>query len=453
MNKIILCFCLHFFFNSTAQSIQLKIVQNPWHASYTTLVKLTSQSHSPILKSRLQRSIYNRPSIHQAIKTFELLNLHYGFSYDQFPPDGKLPFSTAESLERNLIFSKTLAEFESLSYGLLAPEDLKTLVNLLDSIKPLYKALVLDTLGELFGKTVDDLQKYLDQHQTNQIVDQVVNFYGSSYAMPKEVLVAVYPSLVKSSFSAKAFLNAAVCEVPTGFKSNATLLSVLLHEVFHVMFDAQPLALKLNIDQWFNQSPYASAVYAKQLLNEALATALGNGYAYKCFTGYMDTLDWYHDTYINRMARHLYPLLLTYIERASCIDSNFIANYCEGFEKLSSNWLVDINFLLKYRYVLASQNGSAEFFRTLVPYASMVIESWPLTPSELSGQAASKLTKVVVIEENHEKQIKWLYQCYPELKKSKIKIRTDGYRLVGLKDGTQLMIYTPKKLRLEDLIK
>ena len=115
-------------------------------------------------------------------------------------------------------------------------------------------------------------------------------------------------------------------------EENDILFSVLMHEIYHNIYDGQSLELKLQIQSWFNNNSSKNSQYAYLLLNEALATALGNGYVYEQLNGKTDNTDWYNVKYINLMAKQVYPLVKEYITLQKPIDKNFIVAYIDTYE-------------------------------------------------------------------------------------------------------------------------
>ena len=221
-----------------------------------------------------------------------------------------------------------------------------------------------------------------------------------------------------------------------------------MHEMFHVMYDAQPLNTKVQLNNSFSKTD----TYAKHLLDEVLATALGNGFAFTRLTGKMDTAQWYDDVYINAMAKKFYAVIASLKGDAFQLSPINLKQYCADFQLFANDWLKQNSFILKYRYVVSDQAHNARYFRQLVPLASMTIESYPIDDKSLVDQSQSPLTKVVVIGQNHTRVYKKLYALYPELKKERVKLHNDSSFRVLLNDGTLLLIYTPDKYTLEKLI-
>ncbi|WP_254050305.1 hypothetical protein [Myroides sp. N17-2] len=74
----------------------------------------------------------------------------------------------------------------------------------------------------------------------------------------------------------------------------------------HVLFNEQTPEFQQQIDQWFEENTYLYKQYAYNFFDEALATAIGNGWVHKNISGSLLTTDWYNNEYINEFAKELY---------------------------------------------------------------------------------------------------------------------------------------------------
>ena len=62
----------------------------------------------------------------------------------------------------------------------------------------------------------------------------------------------------------------------------------MMHETYHIVYDEQSLEVKTEIDTYFKENKSKCSGYAYQLMNEVLATVLGNGYVYEKLNGKVD---------------------------------------------------------------------------------------------------------------------------------------------------------------------
>ncbi|RYF31747.1 MAG: hypothetical protein EOO38_31440 [Cytophagaceae bacterium] len=118
-------------------------------------------------------------------------------------------------------------------------------------------------------------------------------------------------------------------------------MGVILHEMCHVLYDEQPAEIQHEIQKWFDENPSSFAPAAYTFFDEAMATALGNGYAYKELKGQMDSTEWYNNPYINGFAKALYPVAEQYLNSGKPIDKAFIDAAIAIFEKTFPDSLTD----------------------------------------------------------------------------------------------------------------
>jgi len=133
--------------------------------------------------------------------------------------------------------------------------------------------------------------------------------------------------------------NAVILEVLLDEPNAAERLGVIFHKLSHAAYEAQPQAIQKNLDAWFDQHPSKFALLAKNLLNEGLATALGNGLAYKAITGKRDEAEWYSVEEINLGARGAISLVESYIETSRQIDREFVVKWIKSYEVTFPNAL------------------------------------------------------------------------------------------------------------------
>ena len=200
-------------------------------------------------------------------------------------------------------------------------------------------------------------------------------------------------------------------------------IGVVLHEMCHVLYDEQPNEFQHTIEKWFaaNKSPYRQ--YAYNFFDEALATALGNGWGYKNISGQADTAEWYRNEYINGFAKELYPLAADYINGHQQLDKPFVDSAIALFAKKFPNTVSDYGILLN-RVALYSDAESATESEDLM---NIVSEKFQLTNTYSSSPLLDKTTlalletspqtQLVTIYKNHKENLGALKKIFPQLSK------------------------------------
>jgi len=228
---------------------------------------------------------------------------------------------------------------------------------------------------------------------------------------------------------------------------------VMLHETYHIIYDEQSLEVKTQIDQYFKESKSKYSNYASQLMNEALATALGNGYVYEKLDGKMDPGDWYNKKYISLMAKQIYPLVTEYIDQKKPMDKNFIDSYINLYEVNFPEWINELNNIMSYRYVLTENKEDINAIRKMYRYRSRTEEEYQITKSSIEKMKTTSLTKVIVISKNSAEKIKLLKNEFPELKNWNPNANKEFANMILLNDKSQLIVLNQKTATIETLFK
>ena len=83
------------------------------------------------------------------------------------------------------------------------------------------------------------------------------------------------------------------------------------------------MSVKSEIEKFYLSSSHSHALFVYRYLNEALATALGNGWYGEILNGKISDEAWYSVGYIDGLAKAYFPLVKKYLKRKKGIDRNF----------------------------------------------------------------------------------------------------------------------------------
>jgi hypothetical protein len=386
------------------------------------------------------------------ITQLDTMRLDYTYYFEQYPPTLKNALASRSLIEKNLIDSKTIAEFKTTSFGIIPNDELIALSNIIESFVPIYNELIYQPNKTNFEAQLSSINSALTDNAVDAIYTDVMKFYGIAWDKDIPFQVIAYPTIGKSGIGARAFLNISVIRFPLNFKSYDVLFSVMLHEIFHIGYDSQPIAMKNTIKNWFENTPSSNSQYAFLLLNEVLATALGNGYAYEKLKGSADTEDWYYTKYVNLLAREIYPKICDYVAQGKTIDEEFIKTYVSLYDTKFSNWSKELDNILTYRAILCDDINDTRYFRRNYPYS---IHKTILDVDAKSIEELQKLplTKVIIISAHHSEKLKTIKNHFPELKEMKFNPKLEFIEAVDLKDRTKLLIINKHASTVESLMK
>ncbi|WET47430.1 hypothetical protein PYS58_12625 [Chryseobacterium indologenes] len=250
-------------------------------------------------------------------------------------------------------------------------------------------------------------------------------------------------------FTAQAFYNNFISAVQTNLKDYTGFFSVMLHETYHILNDEQSLAVKKDIAKFFKENPSKYSNYAYQLMNEALATALGNGYVYESLNGKTDSNDWYYSPYVNLMARKIYPTVKEYVAQKKPIDKNFVDTYIKIYEENFPEWINELDHIMTYRYILSENRKDFSIIGKMYPMRSSEESETQITLLSIEKMKKTPLTKIIIISNNHKEKLELVKSQFKELEQWKFNPDQEFKYKTLLDDKSQLLIINQQQSALE----
>jgi hypothetical protein len=401
---------------------------------------LSADAPPNVFKTIFDESKFNLDQYNNLIAEYEHLNVDYGYEYTNYPYAQKIGGSTGSLLKRNLINSSSINEFKLISLGIIPNADLFKLCDLLIAFEPVYQELIYYPFKGQFEQQLNTINKLIEKDGLGLFFDTGLRFYHSSWDEHIPFTIAIYPLPGTLHFTATAFYNNAVVAVPVGLQDYNKLLSVMIHEVFHILYDEESVDFKKRIEDAFINNPSPNSRYAYLLLNEALATSLGNGYVYGQLHGAEDTAVWYRRKYTNLIAKKIYPLVKAYIISGKALDKDFIDQFIQVFDYNFSGWLKEKDFILTDRYVIADNADNFNIIDQTYPYRSMSAYDTQVTISSIEKMKRAPITKVVIVSKSNSRELSLLKKQFKELKNWQPDSRADFSYTVFLADKTYLII-------------
>lgn len=201
--------------------------------------------------------------------------------------------------------------------ALVAPTDMEAIDSVISHFEQRFmkwwKASAQQTLTS-FRK---DLSRKVNQKNVRESIEKFAAFYEAKYPANYTIYLNLFyrpKSSAKGTF-ATVYENHAVVEVLSGEKVS-NVLDIVIHELCHFFHSSSSFEKKRQLTQAFasTQDPLALATY--NILNEALATAFGNGIAAELWmeSGHFrermeKARGLYNDVAIDAAAKSLLPIL------------------------------------------------------------------------------------------------------------------------------------------------
>ncbi|WP_286969198.1 hypothetical protein [Flavobacterium sp. UBA4854] len=438
---------------SFGQNPSFKIKYSEQLAVFVFLENLSDYYPDNVFKTEFQKSKYNVEKYKSLISKFDKLSISYSFRFEDFPYGSKKTMQTKDILKKNLIETDNLNDFKLRSAGMIPNKTLSDLGECISEFTPIYNELIYNSNKEKFEKQLDEIIKYSNEHHIEDYFKTGLAFYNSNWDNSIPFEAAFYPLPNSKGFTASAFCNNFMSAIQTDLKSHKDLFSVMMHETYHIIYDEQSLEVKTEIDTYFKENKSKCSNYAYQLMNEVLATVLGNGYVYEKLDNKVDEGEWYNNKYINLMARQIYPLTKEYIEQKKPIDKNFIDQYIQLYETNFPDWINEMNNIMTYRYVITENEKDFNVINKMFRYRSRTEYEDQITDSSIEKMKQTPLTKMVIISKDNKEKIKLLKGKFKELKNWKGNPDKEFAEKILLDDKSQLIIVNQKTSNLETLIK
>ncbi|MCG2617081.1 hypothetical protein LZZ85_22485 [Terrimonas sp. NA20] len=398
--------------------------------------------HSSTFKRYIDTSaLKNDTAFSSLLNDFGRINLSYNYSREEYPAGRRQTRSTYDLLIIAAVRSNSLREFQENSIGILSNNAHQQLFRVLEKAEPYYDRFVWAGSERSVKDQIIGLKKY--EAKANEMFRAFRHLYNSTWpdAIPFDVSVFPIPA-VSGNTSATPHANSLCVAVLTGNKDLPGTMGVTLHEICHVLYDEQSGGFQHELDAMFktSRSPFAAITYG--FFDEAMATALGNGYAYKHFTGQIDTTSWYNNPYIDGFAHAIYPLVEDYLAKKKTIDSSFVAQSIELFGKAYPRSLSDYSILLNNMFLYADAEASQDrarlkkiigkyFSSSRYNFSSPVLHEY-----SIGYIKKSKATQLIIVDQNQDSTISELKKTLPELEALLKDQRSPNY-VVSFFDNTK----------------
>lgn len=210
----------------------------------------------------------------------------------------------------------------------------RIILDALASIESRYRQEVEAPLARQASTMAGGLRDHMRKHRMDALLAAVAAFYGSPGAADLPWVIGLSPVPAGGgSFSATVNGHVVRSFMPVDSRDYTGYGSVVVHEVGHVLFADQPIAQVDRIRAAFRNARSPNRRYAEAWLNEALATAVGNGWAYRRMAGHDDVAPWYHDPVIDAYAKAMAPAVYAYLDAGVPMDDALMAGWADAFDR------------------------------------------------------------------------------------------------------------------------
>lgn len=351
---------------------------------------------------------------------FHKIEFHYQYKREAYPSGRRQYRSIYDLLMIALVRADNLTEFNQNAIGLLPNVDQMKLMEILKAAEKYYDKAIWNPELKYLKKQQRQLSAYSEK--ATGIFKAARQFYSSGWSDAIPFTVALYPIPgLNGSSTATPHANSLCVGVMTQETDHAGRMGVVLHEMCHVLYDEQPSSFQHQLQSWFSENPSAYSGPAYTYFDEALATAIGNGWATREITGKLDQGEWYNNRYINGFGKALFPMIDTYFKENKVLDKAFVDEAISLFAAAFPESITDYNILLN-KVTIYSDNEPGEDLEAMLNnieagfrLAGFHLSSPISHPQSLEMMEQDGNTQLFVLDQNQEENLKKMSEKFPEL--------------------------------------
>lgn len=446
----ILCFCI----NINSQQKDFFVTKESEVYSLFNFMQTAARmpSTSSTFRAYIDAKLSKDQDFQKLVKEFKSIDFNIGIVREDYPEGRKNRRSYLDLIIPNTLRANSLEDFNDRITGVFPISEQVKLYHILKNAQPYFRQFVWNDSQIKINNQVKDLSKYNDE--SSKFFLKFNQFYKSSWDNQIPFYVTLYPIPGKSGTTTAVPHGNALCiGSMTDYNDVLGTLGVTLHEMCHILYNEQSIEVQKEIERYFkgNKSKHSKLAYS--YFNEAMATALGNGYAYKILNkGNLDNNDWYNEPTINLFAKAIYPLTEKYLDENKSIDKNFIDQVIIQFEKTFPDSIYEYASNFNTLNIYTDQLDGNYIFDDFFQYfnANNVGISSPLKDVSQSPKLLTDDSSfIIILDQNQVENLEELKKIFPEIKGVNYKSTIQNISFIDSKGRMIVMLFLTKK---EDLV-
>lgn len=409
------------------------------------------QGTSSTYRKFINEKLSGDKDFQELINDFRSIDFNEGIKRQDYPKGRSYRKSYLTLFITNTLKSKDLEDFNERITGILPINEQMLMYQTLKDAQPYFRNLVWNGSEAKLKKQIDDLKKY--NNISSELFLKFNQFYKSSWDKRIPFYVTLYPIPGKSGNTTAVPHGNALC-VGSMIDSNDTIgtLGVTMHEMCHILYNEQSREVQDELEKYFNENKSKYAKLAYSYFNETMATALGNGYAYKVLNkGVLDKKEWYNSTTIDLFVKAIYPLTEKYIEENKSFDKSFVDSAVKKFEEIFPNSLYEyapnFNTLNIYTDEIDG-NYIFDHFFTYFKANSVGVSSPMKNISQSPKLLEEDSSFIVLLDKKQNETLDELKNVFPEIRSVKYNKSIENISFIDAKNRMIIILFINKK---EDL--
>lgn len=397
-------------------------ISKPYYIFNFLETATSNNGFSSTFKDYIDKELSDNADFKKLTKEFSKINTNYSYTINDLPTGRKNNRYIHDLIVSNLINSTTITEFRDKNIGILPNSDLQKLVYLLNETEKYYETYVWKKSESKTLKIIEQASIY--KNEIDKISPKIAHFYNTSMFKDVPYSVIFYPIPVQKGMStATPHTNS----LSVGFLIEKEddiqgILGVAVHEMSHVLYNEQSADFQNELNNFFKENKSEYSDLANNFFDEALATAIGNGWAYKKMTGKLDNHEWYANTYIDGFAHEIYPLIEEYLNLDKQLDKVFIDKAIELFAKKFPESIYSFDVLMNNVIIYSDEesnekaNEILDVVKSNFKMSHFGMSSPILHEYSLEDLKNSTATQFIVINNNVTQNMEKLSEIFVPLK-------------------------------------
>lgn len=298
---------------------------------------------------------------------FEILKTYLSKGYNFDAPAGRPKGVWGADVFLALAATHDMKSFESKLSSILPYEGISAYFQLKAFLYDDFEKKVWNPTKDFQNSELKKLLAKIKSSDFKKKLARVKQFYNSSYPSELSLKVALVPINDEGIKDKNTVAhNLRDIQIVPYRKSSGAVdnLEVIFHEFCHAMYEGQSTTVQKEIEDFYLNSTHPHSYFTYTFLNEALATAIGNGwYGISIDQGNIDR-QWYSNKHINGLAKALFPEIRKYLESGRRFDRDFMKHTLEIAKTTFPTANRDVETNLMSVKVLSNQKGLESNFVT-----------------------------------------------------------------------------------------
>lgn len=283
--------------------------------------------------------IFNDHEAKEEFKKFKSY-LQHGYNFHDEVKNRPEGFWAEDALTALAVNSPDLNAFEKQLSALLPYRGIVAYLKVKAKLYPFFKKLIWEPSLTKQKEQIKSVESNLRRTQFESLLEKAKLFYRSDYPseVPFKVGLVPIPDSQTSSKHTSAMNLRDIQVVPYLLSKGATNnLDDIFHEFCHALYEGQSREKKEEIDDFYINHPDPHSIFVYRYLNEALATAWGNGWYHEVLNGQRSQKSWYSVNYVDELAKAYFPLIQSSVESKKTLDKAFMERTIEIAKKTFPN--------------------------------------------------------------------------------------------------------------------